>query len=68
MAQMQVTIGIKMDEEHGEGTEEGYRQREAMHRTYIFMRPAKIKDLTDDKGLLGEIIRSVQKDYLTKGG
>ena len=68
MAEMQVTISIEMAEELDDGTEEGYHRQALMHRTYIFMKPEKIKDLMDDKGLLGEIIRSVQKDYLTNGG
>lgn len=68
MAQMQVTISVEMAEELHDCTDEEYRRQEGMHRTYMFMRPEKIKELTDDKGLLGAIIRSVQNDYLTKGG
>ena len=68
MAQMQVTISIEMAEELHDCSDEEYRRQEAMCRTYVFMRPEKIKDLTDDKGLLGAIIRSVQTDYLANGG
>jgi len=57
-----------MGEELDKGSEEERQQQTAFHRTYVFVRPEKIKELTEDKGLLGELIRNMHRDYLNNGG
>lgn len=68
MAEMQVTLSFVMAEELDDGTHEEYYRQGGLHRTYVFMSPEKIKELTEDKGLLGDLIRNMHRDYLNNGG
>ena len=68
MAQMRLILSFEMGEELDKGIDEEPQQQCAFHRSYVFVRPEKIKELTEDKGLLAELIRNMHRDYLTNGG
>lgn len=63
-------LSFEMAEEldDSDTSEERRRRHNALHRTYVFVRPEKIKELTEDKGLLGDLIRNMHRDYLNNGG
>jgi len=61
MANISVGIDIELEEEDRANIEPTLRRR------YAYANPDDIKQLSEDTGLLGKIIRSVQQDFLLMG-